>query len=137
MHCIAISYRGCDAAAGVVSHKRGQSQDDACVICFENQGDHVLLPCGHSGYCLICSKALLADSQVSKNCPVCRTPVTMFTRIPVDTPIGDAVRAIRDSAKRKPEAVERAVKEPGEVTGAMPQLDGFRWQALNHRQAVS
>ena len=111
-------------------------QDYSCVICFENIGDHVLLPCGHSGYCNTCSRALVASTRSSKSCPVCRTQVTMATRIPVDTPIGAAVRPKSATRQRDRTATRDSTPAPsGESTDAAPQLSGCRWQALSSRDA--
>ena len=40
--------------------------DDACIICLENEIDTTLQPCGHKRLCLMCA------TQVQK-CPMCRS----------------------------------------------------------------
>ena len=67
----------------------GLRHDTACMICFENEADHVLLPCGHGGYCGTCSHTLLCSGPPTvRVCPMCRTPLFAAVCVPVDTPIG-------------------------------------------------
>lgn len=66
----------------------GLKADHACVICFENEGDHVFLKCGHGGYCSTCAYKLLIGT--SALCPVCRAALSAVGRVPLDTPVGEA-----------------------------------------------
>jgi rubrerythrin len=45
------------------------SDDHLCKICYENVANCVLLPCGHVGFCMACSRQCPA-------CPACRQPIT-------------------------------------------------------------
>ena len=65
----------------------GSAAEHACVICYENEGDHVFLHCGHGGYCSTCAYKLLAAPRGL--CPVCRAALSAVCKIPQDTPIGD------------------------------------------------
>ena len=51
---------------------QGLEKGTACVICMEMEGDHVLLPCGHGGYCGACARTLLAreEPNPSSTCPI-------------------------------------------------------------------
>jgi hypothetical protein len=46
---------------------------DECVICFEGEKTHLILPCGHLALCERCA-GLMGD-QLHK-CPVCNTAPT-------------------------------------------------------------
>lgn len=62
------------------------------MICYDNIADHVVLPCGHGGYCGTCaSKVFKKPSQV---CPVCRGALSAIVRVPVDTPIGQRAHVL-------------------------------------------
>jgi len=50
------------------------SEVDTCKICFENQVDTVILPCGH---CCCCEECLLG----MQDCPICRRPVERLIKI--------------------------------------------------------
>ena len=49
--------------------KQEKESDNACKICFDNEINCVLLPCGHLVICLACSERL-------SDCPLCRAPIT-------------------------------------------------------------
>lgn len=59
-----------------------------CVICYEREGDHVMLPCGHGGYCSTCAHTLLRRHLSSRTCPMCRSQIDTVVKMPVETPIG-------------------------------------------------
>lgn len=69
---------------------QGHRPDTACVICMENEGDYVLIPCGHGGYCGACSRTLLTlgASKSTGVCPICRGDITSAVQIHLSTPIG-------------------------------------------------
>lgn len=64
----------------------------ACVICFDDLGDHVMVPCGHGGYCHSCSKKMCSGSappfshKHGHMCPLCMTPVDAVVKVFLDTP---------------------------------------------------
>jgi len=47
---------------------------DVCKICFENQVDTVILPCGHCCCCYFCLEGM-------KDCPICRRPIDKLVKI--------------------------------------------------------
>ena len=67
---------------------RGLPSESACVICYEREGDHVLLPCGHGGYCGGCAHTLLKHPPPSRLCPVCRAQLGGIAKVHLGTPIG-------------------------------------------------
>lgn len=71
-------------------HCADPNQDLACicVICFEVDGDHVLLPCGHGGYCAACAHTLLKHPSPSRLCPICRAALTAVLQISLEVPVG-------------------------------------------------
>lgn len=48
--------------------------ENACVICCENDRDALYLPCKHNTACVRCSKNL-------RECPICRTKIEDFIKI--------------------------------------------------------
>ena len=69
---------------------QGLKKDTACVICMSSEGDHVLLPCGHGGYCGDCARTLLSHEEPNPTsvCPMCRCEVTTIARVHLSTPVG-------------------------------------------------
>ena len=72
-----------------------------CIICFENNVDTKMMPCGHAHFCNTCAGLVLHravhDSPV---CPVCREPVTEIasaTAIEVRQQSGERPRAAREA----------------------------------------
>jgi hypothetical protein len=51
---------------------------DQCQLCFDATPDAVILECGHSGICFICSLKLLCSSGV---CHMCRHKVEQVVRL--------------------------------------------------------
>ena len=43
-----------------------------CYMCCERKADVILLTCGHSGQCHMCTRRLL---WADRRCPMCRAPV--------------------------------------------------------------
>lgn len=66
-----------------------------CNICFENEGDHVLLPCGHGGYCHTCAHQLLASRAIARTCPMCRAPLTSIAKVSLNAKIGEQACVLR------------------------------------------
>jgi len=52
--------------------------DGACVVCFEEQRTHVLVPCGHFCLCAACSVSIMRRSM---GCPVCRAPFELAMKV--------------------------------------------------------
>ena len=72
-----------------------QADDKECVVCLNVVGDHVMMPCGHGGYCRRCARRMCTgraaphDPAAGHVCPVCRAPVEKVTRVHLDTSIGN------------------------------------------------
>ena len=61
---------------------------NGCVICFDGVPDHVLMNCGHGGYCKTCAHKVFV--RPPNQCPHCRTPVVGVLCVPLDTNVGDS-----------------------------------------------
>lgn len=48
--------------------------EDECRICNDNVGEYCLVPCGHTGMCLICARQMT-------DCPFCRMPIRVVQRL--------------------------------------------------------
>ena len=46
--------------------------EEKCNICFSNEGEVMLYPCGHSGMCKPCISDLIKEND---KCPLCREPI--------------------------------------------------------------
>lgn len=72
-----------------------------CVICYERVADHVLVPCGHGGFCGPCAKEMCSGHAAPYTveeghvCPVCRAPVDAVVKVSPDTKLGQASNAER------------------------------------------
>jgi Zinc finger, C3HC4 type (RING finger) len=62
--------------------------ESACLICFESEGDHVLMKCGHGGYCTVCAHKLFV--RPPSLCPSCRGPLTGVVKVDLGTGVGDS-----------------------------------------------
>ena len=71
---------------------QGARSDAACMICFEKTADHVMIPCGHGGYCAACASKLFHSK--GQPCAVCRGRMSAIVRVPVDTPVGRRARVV-------------------------------------------
>ena len=101
---------------------QGHRPDTACVICMENEGDYVLIPCGHGGYCGACARTLLTLGEPKSTgvCPICRGDITSAVQIHLSTPVGAEGEAL-DAAvvvQAAPEA-EKAVAASDVTTPAV------------------
>jgi hypothetical protein len=71
--------------------------DKECVICYDGVGDHVMLPCGHGGFCGKCAEGICtgcASSAVRAHaCPVCRVPIDSVVKVSLGTDIGECSSA--------------------------------------------
>lgn len=63
-------------------------KDMSCLICFEELGDHVMMPCGHGGYCKHCAHKLYV--RPPNLCPICRASLVSVVKVSLDTPIGSS-----------------------------------------------
>lgn len=77
-----------DGGPAVIGGGHGlEDEDDGlCIICFERAADHVLLTCGHGGFCRLCAYKLLV--RPPHHCPTCRTLLEGAVCVPVGTQIG-------------------------------------------------
>ena len=72
----------------------------ACVICYDRHGDHVMVPCGHGGYCRSCAKKMCSGKAPPYShthghmCPLCMTPVDAVVKVSLDTPKGQSCAAV-------------------------------------------
>lgn len=96
-----------ELGAGTSAEASGATDSDSqpdlactCVICFEEPGSHVLLPCGHGGYCSSCARTLLSLPLASRLCPVCRTGLKTIADVSLDTPIGGVSKVLRGFGAR-------------------------------------
>ena len=62
----------------------------SCIVCYEQEGNHVLLQCGHGGYCFTCVRALFGHRAQSHHCPMCRSEVAAEAQICTKTAVGEA-----------------------------------------------
>eukprot|EP00892_Ulva_mutabilis_P004260 jgi/Ulvmu1/2205/UM013_0051.1 len=81
------------AAAGEVALAVASGSEAAdggecsCVICYDGAADHVVLPCGHGGYCRACAVKVFV--RPPSQCPVCRERLKAVVQVSLDTPIGE------------------------------------------------
>ena len=79
---------------------RGLLRDTICVICMDKEGDHVLLPCGHGGYCGGCAHTLLKQARRTRLCPICRAALRAAARVHLSTPVGEEGDVLDHSTAR-------------------------------------
>ena len=47
-----------------------------CILCFENEKNAVMVPCGHSSFCYECgNKCIRTFTGPDPLCPLCRQPI--------------------------------------------------------------
>ena len=73
----------------------GLKKGEACTLCYEEQGDHVLVPCGHGGFCGGCPYRLLSQHTPQRACPLCRNQLTSIVKVPLDAEIGARIDVLR------------------------------------------
>jgi hypothetical protein len=56
-----------------------KESDQACVVCYAEEANAVLLDCGHAVLCWSCAQ--LIAKKVRSQCPVCRLPIEQLLRI--------------------------------------------------------
>jgi hypothetical protein len=64
----------------------GDCGDLSCMICCEDIGDHVMMPCGHGGYCRACAHKVYV--RPPNLCAMCRARLTAVVKVSMDTPVG-------------------------------------------------
>jgi hypothetical protein len=109
-----VPYVGSYPSAGVDT--QGLKKDTVCVICFERDGDHVLLPCGHGGYCGACAHTLLLQPHRSRLCPICRARLGSVAKIDLNIAIGAPGNVLEASVGN--------MEPPGDT------MDFSRWQEI-------
>jgi hypothetical protein len=76
----------------------GLQKGTHCLICYENEGNHVLMPCGHGGYCLSCARRIIDHPDFGQRvCPVCRVFIQSAVKVYLSTPVG-AVADVLEAA---------------------------------------
>lgn len=66
----------------------GDGGECSCMICYDAAADHVVLPCGHGGYCKSCATKVFV--RPPSQCSVCRTRLTAVVKVSLDTAIGES-----------------------------------------------
>ena len=61
-----------------IQNNNKNREDEKCKICYENEGDYLLVPCGHKGLCSRCCDKILTSSS---QCPICKTYTYMKQRV--------------------------------------------------------
>lgn len=64
-----------------VSEGYGMNSEDLCVICFENEPDSIIIPCGHTGVCSSCLDNWYKENEA---CPCCRCESKNYRKIDND-----------------------------------------------------
>ena len=100
------------AASSICCDSLGLKKGTACVICFESEGDHVLMPCGHGGYCGACAQTLLKHRKAKRVCPMCRTTLSAVAKTDIATPVGQQSEVLKCSVV-KPSADHKSQHSRG------------------------
>lgn len=82
-----VSDKESDAESDLEADTCGLNADTACLICYEREGDHVLVPCGHGGYCQQCAHKVLTNPIATRLCPICRAGLSAIVKVSLDTPM--------------------------------------------------
>jgi len=64
--------------ATVISPSSTAQDEENCIICMAYKKDHVLVPCGHGGFCVACATRV---QEVYKFCPICRVSVQSILKV--------------------------------------------------------
>jgi uncharacterized CHY-type Zn-finger protein len=71
-----------------------ESSISTCIICYNGVPDHVMLPCGHGGFCGRCVRGMCMGRvppykvRSGHECPVCRAPVDTVAKVHLGTRVG-------------------------------------------------
>ena len=71
-----------------------------CEVCSTREGDHVLLPCGHGGFCCVCAQTLLRKPPPAGNCTICKRSVSQVSKVDMQTAVGSAGKVLESSASQ-------------------------------------
>ena len=77
-----MSISGGDRDGGAAVCQANEQVERECKICFEQQVDCVLLPCGHACCCYECGISVKFSSLGGLGrCPICRVGIKSVTQI--------------------------------------------------------
>lgn len=84
--------RGPGTAGGVradasIETTVGPSDDELCVICYDNAATCVFLECGHGGFCRKCANLLFV--RPPNECPTCRTRIEQVLELQQISKVGE------------------------------------------------
>ena len=58
------------------------NDDNLCIICFANQKNAVMVPCGHGRFCFDCgNECIRTFTGPDPTCPLCRAPIAQCIQI--------------------------------------------------------
>ena len=60
----------------MIQEEDDSQEKDTCKICFVNEINAVILPCGHFAICTVCGQSLKG-----KRCPICRKGIKRIQQI--------------------------------------------------------
>lgn len=68
---------------GLQDAMKGEVEDDGkeCIICLTNNKNTIMMPCGHL---CVCDECAIPIAKSTKQCPVCRAPITSTVPVNVD-----------------------------------------------------
>lgn len=78
-------------APGLTLQDIDDDNDDLCMICYTNQCDSVVLPCGHGNACSKCNHIFISDTG---KCFVCRSDVVQMLRVDVENLRNDCMKVL-------------------------------------------
>lgn len=55
--------------------------DGLCVLCWDREADHVLVPCGHLCLCRNCSRREVLSGGLKGECPVCKSKIDQAVKV--------------------------------------------------------
>ena len=73
----AMEAAGSVKMAATDEHSSAQKQ---CVVCLDEENDHIMIPCGHKCVCKVCSDKIMAMGH-DKLCPICRQGISIVYRV--------------------------------------------------------
>jgi len=77
---------GAPSAPPLASNERKQKaplgqRDEICVVCWDGNADHALVPCGHLCLCAKCSSYATLQGTLRGKCPVCKLTARSAMRV--------------------------------------------------------
>ena len=96
---------GFDIAPGLTMQDLDDDADtgDLCMICYTNQCDSVVLPCGHGSACSKCNHTFISDTG---KCFICRADVKQMLRVDVENLRNDCMKVLGATVYMKNEDQE-------------------------------